>query len=291
VTRSPRASAEPASIVEYSRLVDDLRCPVVILCGGKGTRLREETEYKPKPMVEVGGKPILWHVMRAFAASGFREFVICLGYRGELIREYFLHYRAMSRDFTLSLGVEPEIVHHGGPEDLEGCRVTLVETGQETATGGRVTRAAPYLTRDRFIVSYGDAVTDLDARALLDFHRTHGRLGTVTAVRPTSRFGVLDLDGDSVSGFREKPRLDDWISAGYFVLERPVLERIGGDECALELEPLAGLARYDALRAFRHDGFWQPMDTYREYELLNQLWQSGDPPWLRPTVAAGARAR
>jgi len=181
-------------------------------------------------------------------------------------------------------------VHHGGPEDLEGCTVTLVETGQETATGGRVTRVAPYLTRDRFIVSYGDAVTNLDARALIDFHLAHGRLGTVTAVRPTSRFGVLDLDGDTVSGFREKPRLDDWISAGYFVLERQVLERIGGDDCALELAPLASLARDGELRAFRHDGFWQPMDTYREYELLNDLWQSGEPPWLQTPVLEGARA-
>jgi len=238
----------------------------------------------------VGEKPILWHVMRAFAASGFREFVICLGYRGELIREYFLHYRSMSRDFTLALGAEPEIVHHGGPEDLEGCRVTLVETGQETATGGRVQRAAPYLPHDRFIVSYGDAVTNLDARALIDFHRSHGKLGTVTAVRPTSRFGVLDLNGDIVTGFREKPRLDDWISAGYFVLERQVLERIDGDDCALELAPLASLARDGELHAFRHDGFWQPMDTYREYELLNDLWTSGDAPWLKTPAMAGARA-
>jgi glucose-1-phosphate cytidylyltransferase len=275
--------------VEYSRGVDEPRCPVVILCGGKGTRLREETEYKPKPMVEIGGKPILWHVMRSFAANGFREFVICLGYRGELIREYFLHYRTMSQDFTASLDMDPHIVHHGGPEPLDGCKVTLVETGQETATGGRVARAAPYLEGARFIVSYGDAVSNLDTRALLEFHRSHGKLGTVTAVRPTSRFGVLDLEGDTVVRFREKPRLDDWISAGYFVLEQPMLERIGGDDCALEREPLARLAGDGELRAFRHDGFWQPMDTYREYELLNDLWNRGDAPWLQPPLAQESR--
>jgi glucose-1-phosphate cytidylyltransferase len=258
----------------------------VILCGGKGTRLREETEYKPKPMVEVGGKPILWHVMRSFAASGFREFVICLGYRGEMIREYFLHYRAMSRDVSVSLGADSAVVHHGGSDELEGCRVTLVDTGQETATGGRVARVAPYLTDDRFIVSYGDAVSNLDAGGLFGFHRSHGRLATVTAVQATSRFGVLEFEGDAVASFSEKPRLDDWISAGYFVFERPVLDLFTDDDCMLEREPMQTLTRGDELRGFRHHGFWQPMDTYREYELLNDLWQRGDPPWLgRPAPA------
>ena len=261
------------------------RCPVVILCGGKGTRLREETEYKPKPMVSVGGRPILWHVMRNFAAHGFRDFVICLGYRGELIREYFLHYRAMSHDLTLVLAADGEVGYRHGPDDLAGCRVTLVDTGQETATGGRVLRVAPYLTADRFIVSYGDAAANVDADALLEFHRGHGCLAKVTAVRPTSRFGVLELEGDVVNSFMEKPRLDDWINAGYFVFERAVLPRIRGDDTTLEHEPLQSLARDDELRAFRHEGFWQPMDTYREYELLNDLWDAGDPPWMRPAPA------
>ena len=265
------------------------RCPVVILCGGKGTRLREETEYKPKPMVDVGGKPILWHVLRNFAVHGFRDFVICLGYRGDLIREYFLHYRALEHDFSVQLGSERELIYDAGGDDLDGVRVTLVDTGQETATGGRVARVAPYLAADHFIVSYGDAVADLDASALYAFHRAHGRLATVTAVRPVSRFGVLELDDDVVSGFREKPRLDDWVSAGYFVFERPVLERIAGDDCMLEEAPLQGLARAGDLRAFRHNGYWQPMDTYREYELLNELWDSGAPPWL-PATTAGGRA-
>jgi glucose-1-phosphate cytidylyltransferase len=256
------------------------RCPVVILCGGKGTRLREETEYKPKPMVEVGGKPILWHVMRNFALHGFREFVVCLGYRGDLIREYFLHYGAMNHDFAMRLGAGIEVLHPQENDVLDGCLVTLVDTGQETATGGRVARAASYLHGERFIVSYGDGVSNLDASALYAFHRAHGRQGTVTAVRATSRFGVLDLDGDVVLSFSEKPLLHDWISAGYFVLERAFLDRIGDDNCMLEQEPIRELAASGELGAFRHEGFWQPMDTYREYELLNALWESGAPPWL-----------
>ena len=269
----------------------DERCPVVILCGGKGTRLREETEYKPKPMVEVGGRPMLWHVMRNFAIHGFRDFVICLGYRGELIREYLLHYRAMTNDVTILLDEESSTLHDAGADELSGCRVTLVDTGQETATGGRIARVRRYLPGERFIVSYGDGVSDLDATALLEFHRSHPALATVTAVRAVSRFGVLELDGDTVGSFSEKPRLDDWISAGYFVFEREVLERLSGDDCVLELEPLRSLAREGELRAFRHQGFWQPMDTYREYELLNEIWQRGDAPWLRvPSRAETPRA-
>jgi glucose-1-phosphate cytidylyltransferase len=253
---------------------------VVILCGGKGTRLREETEYKPKPMVEVGGRPILWHVMRNFALHGFRDFVICLGYRGEIVREYFLHYRAMSQDFTLELGGTRESTYSQLADELEGCSATLVDTGQETGTAGRVKRVAPYLRDERFVVSYGDGVANLDARGLLDFHSRHGRLGTVTAVRASSRFGVLELDGESIRSFSEKPLLDDWISAGFFVFERPFLDRLP-DDGMFEHDPLPQLARDGELCAFRHDGFWQPMDTYREYELLNELWESGEPPWFR----------
>jgi glucose-1-phosphate cytidylyltransferase len=260
----------------------------VILCGGKGTRLREETEYKPKPMVDIGGRPILWHVMRNFALHGFRDFVICLGYRGELIREYFLHYRALSHDFTVRLGAPDDLAYHEAGDELEGCCVTLLDTGEETGTSGRVARAAPYLNDQRFIVSYGDGVANLDAAALLRFHHSHGHLATATAVRAISRFGVLELNGDSVASFSEKPQLDDWISAGFFVFERAVLDRLGGDESMFEVVALPQLAREDELRAFRHQGFWQPMDTYREYELLNELWNSGDPPWLEPQAAADA---
>jgi glucose-1-phosphate cytidylyltransferase len=268
--------------------MDQDRCPVVILCGGKGTRLREETEYKPKPMVEVGGKPILWHVMRNFALHGFRDFVICLGYRGELIREYFLHYRAMTQDFSVRLGADADAhtAHHEIDDVLDGCRVTLVDTGQETATGGRVARVASYLTGERFVVSYGDAISNLDPAALYRTHLAHGHLATATAVRATSRFGVLMLDGDAVLQFSEKPLLHDWISAGYFVFERTVLERFGDDDSMFEQGVLPGLAADGELRAYRHEGFWQPMDTYREYELLNDLWQSGAPPWLMEPAPA-----
>jgi glucose-1-phosphate cytidylyltransferase len=228
-------------------------------------------------------------VMRAFATSGFREFVVCLGYRGDLIREYFLHYRSMDRDVSVSLGADSAVVHHNGGDVLEDCVVTLVDTGEETGTGGRVARVAQYLTDDRFVVSYGDAAANLDAAGLLAFHRAHGRLATVTAVRATSRFGVLELEGDVVARFSEKPKLDDWISAGYFVFERSVLDLFTGDDCMLEQQPMQMLTRNDELRAFRHDGFWQPMDTYREYELLNSLWDTGDPPWMRRPAPAESR--
>ena len=253
----------------------------MILCGGKGARLREETEYKPKPMVEIGGRPILWHVMRNFALHGFREFVICLGYRGDMVREYFLHYRAMNQDFTLRLGGEGEATYGELGDELEDCRVTLVDTGEETGTAGRIKRVGPYLREQDFVVSYGDGVANLDAAGLVAFHRSHGRLGTVTAVRAISRFGVLELSGDEVASFSEKPLLDDWISAGFFVFERNFLERITHD-AMFEHDPLPQLAREKELCAFRHEGFWQPMDTYREYELLNRLWQSGEPPWFKP---------
>jgi glucose-1-phosphate cytidylyltransferase len=270
--------------------VNEGRCPVAILCGGKGARLREETEYKPKPMVEIGGKPILWHVMRNFALHGFRDFVICLGYRGDMIREYFLHYRPMSQDFTVQIGGSTEAAYADLGDELQGCNVTLVDTGEETGTGGRLKRAAPYLRDKRFLVSYGDGVANLDAAGLLDFHRTHGRLATVTAVRAVSRFGVLELEGDSVTSFSEKPLLDDWISAGFFVFERAFLDRIG-DDGMFERDPLPLLAHEGELRAFKHEGFWQPMDTYREYELLNDLWASGKAPWSKQFELVEPRAR
>jgi glucose-1-phosphate cytidylyltransferase len=255
--------------------------PVIILCGGKGTRLREETEYKPKPMVEIGGRPILWHIMRAFANDGFRHFILCLGYRGEMIREYFLHYRAMESDFTVTLGTDTSIRYHAGSTDLDGCEVTLVETGAETLTGGRVKRAARYVEGDRFIVTYGDAVSNVDFAGLCAFHEREERNATATVVSPISRFGVVDLVGENIQSFHEKPKLEGWVNAGYFVFDRPVLDRLnGGDSSVLEEEPLRSLAADGQLSAFRHEGFWQPMDTYREYELLNELWQTGEAPWL-----------
>jgi glucose-1-phosphate cytidylyltransferase len=251
---------------------------VVILCGGLGTRLREETEYRPKPLVDIGGRPILWHIMKLYAHHGFRDFVLCLGYRGNMIKDYFLNYEAMNNDFTMCLGRQHGITYHD--EHMEqDFHVTLAETGLETMTGGRVKRIEKYID-DIFLVTYGDGVADLNINALVDFHRSHKRLATVTTVHPISRYGVLDVDGDGkVLDFIEKPQLHGWINAGFFVFDRKVFDYLGGDDCFLEREPLERLARDGQLMAYRHSGFFFAMDTYREYEYLNQLWASGRAPW------------
>lgn len=252
---------------------------VVILCGGLGTRLREETEYRPKPMVEIGGRPILWHIMKSYAHWGFREFVLCLGYRGKMIKEYFLNYEAMTNDLTIALGKQNRITYHEahGEQDFQ---VTLAETGLTTMTGGRIKRVEKYVDGDIFMVTYGDGVADVDFQALVDFHKRHGRVATVTTVRPMSRFGVLDLDAaGKVINFAEKPQVDGWVNAGYMVFQRRVFDYLDGDECVLEHEPLERLAREDQLMAYRHDGFFYAMDTYREYKYLNELWDKGNAPW------------
>lgn len=252
---------------------------VVILCGGQGTRLREETEYRPKPLVEVGGRPILWHIMKVYAHYGIHDFVLCLGYRGWMIKEFFLNYEAMSSDFTIRLGDLRGIHYHGGHLEQD-YRVTLAETGLETMTGGRVARARRYVEGDTFLVTYGDGLADIDLRAVIAFHKSHGKLATVTAVRPSSRFGLLDLDESGrVVQFSEKPKLDGWASAGYFVFDRRVFDYLGGDECVLEREPLERLASEGQLMVYRHDGFFFAMDTYREYLTLNELWNNGQAPW------------
>jgi glucose-1-phosphate cytidylyltransferase len=252
---------------------------VVILCGGLGTRLREETEFRPKPLVEVGGRPILWHIMKIYAHHGLRDFVLCLGYRGQMIKEYFLNYEAMNNDFTICLGRQHRIAYHDahGEQDFQ---VTLADTGAETMTGGRVKRIEKYVTDDAFLVTYGDGVADIDIRALLDFHRRHGRLATITTVHPFSRFGQLDVDDEGhVREFVEKPQLQGWASAGFFVFDRRVFDYLGGDDCVLEREPLERLAAEGQLMAYRHGGFFYAMDTYREYEYLNELWAAGRAPW------------
>lgn len=253
---------------------------VVILCGGQGTRLREETEYRPKPLVEVGGRPILWHIMKTYAYYGLHEFVLCLGYRGNMIKEYFLSYEAMNNDFTICLGAKNHIVYHDAHREQD-FRVTLADTGLESMTGARVKRVQRYLDDDTFMVTYGDGISDLNIGALLDFHHAHGRLATVTTVRPMSRFGVLELDPDGqVMSFAEKPQLDGWASAGYFVFNRRVLDYLSAEpDCILEREPLERLAAEGQLLAYRHQGFFYAMDTYREYLYLNELWNSGAAPW------------
>ena len=250
----------------------------VILAGGLGTRLREETEYRPKPMVEIGGRPILWHIMKLLAWNGLVDFVVCAGYRGDVIRDYFLNYEARTNDFTVHLGVRNSIEYHEQHPEAD-WKVTVAETGADTMTGGRVKRVQRYVAGERCLVTYGDGLADVDVTALLAFHESHGKLATVTTVRPLSRFGVMDLAEDgAVARFREKPITDDYVNAGFFIFEPEVFDYLDA-ECVLEQEPLEALAQDHQLMAYRHAGFWQPMDTYREYTMLNQLWAADNAPW------------
>ena len=252
----------------------------VLLAGGLGTRLREETEYKPKPMVEIGGRPILWHIMKMYAHHGFRDFIICLGYRGDMIREYFFNYELHNSDATITLGSRTVEFHN--PHDEQGWRVTLADTGDATLTGGRIKRIARYVTGDRFMVTYGDGVADIDISALVAHHCSHGKLATVTAVHPSSRFGQLSVENGLVRLFREKAQVEDgWINGGFFVFERGVLDLISGDKESLEQGLLDKLAKRNQLAVYPHSGFWQCMDTYREMQLLNHLWQERRAPWAK----------
>jgi glucose-1-phosphate cytidylyltransferase len=239
--------------------------------------MREETEYKPKPMVEIGGRPVLWHLMKSFSHFGLNEFVVCTGYRGDVIKDYFLNYDARMNDFTAHLGPASRIEMHGIHNEVE-LRVTVADTGSNTMTGGRVKRIQKYV-EGRFIVTYGDGLADVDITKLLKFHESHGKLATVTTVRPLSRFGVMDLDATGkVERFREKPQTDDYVNAGFFVFESEVFDYLDED-CVLEQAPLEKLASLGELMAYRHEGFWQPMDTYREFVMLNEIWDSGNAPW------------
>lgn len=253
---------------------------VVILCGGQGTRIREDTGSRPKPLVEIGGRPVLWHIMKTYAHYGFHDFVLCLGYRGDMIKEYFLNYDAMGNDFTIRLGRESQIDLHGA-HDEQNFRVTLADTGRDTMTGGRIKRIEKYVDGgDTFLVTYGDGVADVDIAQLVAFHKSHGKAATVTAVRPRAHFGLLETGSDgAVAKFTEKPQLDCWASAGFLVFERKVFDYIGDDDCVLEREPLERLAAEGQLMAYRHGGFFFAMDTYREYLHLNELWHSGKAPW------------
>ena len=250
----------------------------VILAGGRGTRLAEETSLRPKPMVEIGGRPILWHIMKIYAAHGVTEFVICLGYKGWMIKEFFLNYRAHASDLTVDLATGAVEVTRPAAEPW---RVTLVDTGEESMTGGRLRRIAAHVAQDdAFCMTYGDGVGDVDIGALIAFHRAHGKQATVTAVTPPGRFGALARQGARVDAFMEKPPGDGGtINGGFFVLSPRVLDRIEGDATTWENEPLIGLAREGELMAFDHRGFWQPMDTLRDREQLERLWATGKAPW------------
>jgi glucose-1-phosphate cytidylyltransferase len=250
---------------------------VVILAGGLGTRLAEETVVRPKPMVEIGGKPILWHIMSLYAAHGFQEFVVAMGYKGEVIRDYFLNYYALTNDLTVDLATGKTRIH-GRAE--AAWKVHLVDTGDKTQTAGRVGRLRDWLEDATFMLTYGDGLADIDLFELLEFHRSHGKLATVTAVRPPARFGGLCLEGDRVASFTEKPQSGEgWINGGFFVFEPDVLDLIRRDEEVLEIDCMQALMAQDQLMAFRHDGFWQPMDTIREKNYLEELWRSGSAPW------------
>ena len=250
----------------------------VILAGGLGTRISEETHLKPKPMIDIGGKPILWHILKMYSAHGVNEFVICCGYKGYIIKEYFANYFLHMSDVTFDMANNRMEVHH---KHAEPWRVTLVDTGEDTMTGGRLKRVADYLKNEEaFCFTYGDGVANVDIAASIAFHKAHGKLATVTAVLPPGRFGSLARDGDTVRGFIEKPRGDGgWINGGFFVLSPKVIDTIAGDSTSWELEPMARLAADDQLRAFEHTGFWQPMDTLREMNLLEELWSTGKAPW------------
>lgn len=251
----------------------------VLLAGGLGTRMREETEFRPKPMVEVGGKPVLWHIMKILSSQGIREFIVCTGYKSEFIANYFANYGAVSKDFTVTLGSESSIVYHDNHDELD-WKVTVAYTGAETMTGGRIKRVQKYVGDEPFLCTYGDGIANVDVRALQTFHSEHGRTATMTTTRPYSRFGVIDIQEDgSVAKFREKPQTDDWINIGYFIFEPAIFDYLEDDSSVLEERPLHTLADRGELSAFRHDGFWQPMDTYRESQMLNDLWNGGRAPW------------
>ncbi|MBY0579326.1 MAG: glucose-1-phosphate cytidylyltransferase [Burkholderiales bacterium] len=249
----------------------------VILAGGLGTRISEETSVRPKPMIEIGGKPILWHIMKIYSGHGIHEFVVCLGYKGYMIKEYFANYFLHMSDVTFDMVGNRMEIHQNSAEPW---KVTLVDTGEETLTGGRLKRVREYVGEDDFCFTYGDGVADVDISGLIDFHRGHGGLATVTAVQPPGRFGALNLDGHKVTGFQEKPHGDGgWVNGGFFVLSPRVIDYIEGDSTIWERAPLERLAAEGMLSTYKHDGFWQPMDTLRDKNHLEELWVSGRAPW------------
>ncbi len=254
----------------------------IILCGGQGTRLREHTETQPKPMVRIGERPILWHIMKLYAHYDIIEFILCLGYKGHVIKDYFLNYEARNSDFTVEFG-QSAVKYHGSTHDEYGWRVTLVDTGEAAMTGARVKRAARYLgdADQTFCVTYGDGLTDANLSELVKFHQSHGGLGTVTGVRPPSRFGELKVRGQRIAKFSEKPQVSEGvINGGFFVFERGFLDFLSNeDDCVLEREPLEHCAAMNQLFVYPHAGYWQCMDTHRDWEQLERLWRSGDAPW------------
>jgi len=252
----------------------------IILCGGKGERIREEAEFRPKPLLPIGGKPILWHIMQIYAHYGYTDFLCPLGYQGEKIKEYFLNYEAMNNDFSMELGDKSRMTYHIKPHE-QNFRVSLVDTGLDTMTGSRIKQTQRYITDDLFMVTYGDGVADIDINKLIAFHRAHGRLATVTTVNPASRFALLQFnESGKVAKYTEKPKMHNWISIGFFVFHKRVFDYLHIDpKCILEHEPLEKLTRDGELMAYKHTGFFYSMDTYRDQVLLNSLWNKKRAPW------------
>jgi glucose-1-phosphate cytidylyltransferase len=250
----------------------------VILAGGLGTRIREETEFKPKPMVEIGGRPVLWHIMKHLSSYGVQRFVICVGYKGDIIRDYFLNYRSRNNDFTVSLGARNDLTFHSDHQE-SNWSVTVAETGATTNTGGRVLSVKKYVEGEKFLCTYGDGLSDIKINELEKFHDLKNRIATVTAVQPLSRFGVMDIDdSNNVTSFKEKPQTEGWINGGFFIFKPQIFDYLK-PEIILENEPLQALSADNQLSAFKHEGFWQPMDTFRESKVLNDLWNTGQAPW------------
>jgi len=254
---------------------------VVILCGGKGTRIREETEFRPKPMVEIGHKPILWHIMKIYASYGFNDFVLCLGYKGEMIKEYFLNYEIMNSDFTIELGSNRKHIQIHDSHVKDRWNVTLADTGTSSMTGARLKQIEPYIETDNFMLTYGDGVGNIDLKKLLEFHASHKRIATITGVRPPSRFGELVTQGSTVTEFSEKPQIrEGYINGGFFALNRKVFDYLSEDEgCIFEREPLEKLANDDQLRVFFHNDYWHCMDTLRDLDILEKEWHKENPSW------------
>jgi glucose-1-phosphate cytidylyltransferase len=253
---------------------------VVLLAGGLGTRLREETEYRPKPMVQVGNKPIIWHIMKNYAFFGFNEFIICLGYKGDMIKDYFLNYEIMNCDFSVRLGNRDNVTIHNNHEELDWT-ITLANTGEKAQTGARIKRIEKYIQDDLFMVTYGDGISSINFNDLVKFHTSHGKIGTMSGVHPSSRFGEFTIKNNQVLDFHEKPQTKEGlINGGFFVFNKTFFDYLSTDDsCTLEKEPLEKLVSNGQLMVYPHDGFWQCVDTYRELELLNTLWDSPHPPW------------
>jgi glucose-1-phosphate cytidylyltransferase len=252
---------------------------VVILCGGLGTRLKEETEFRPKPLVQIGEKPILWHIMKIFSHYGYNDFILCLGYKGEMIKEYFLNYDYMNSDFTMGLGYKKDAKFYGNHCESD-WKVTLANTGVDTNTGGRIKRIEKYIGKDEtFLAAYGDGVADIDLKKLIEHHRKKGKTATLTGVHPYSRFGVVEAGADDiVNGFKEKPRMDGWANVGFFVFQRQIFDYLE-DNSVLETKPLETLSQKSQLTIYRHQGFWQCMDTFKDQKVIQGLWDTGKPPW------------